>query len=464
MKKKLIITLALLSLVLVPILAQAVEFKLGGYVKMETIWDSTDVDKNLLLFPQVLRNNDPLGQHGRLKFSAANTRMNFMIKGPELWGAKTTGFIEWDFEDGTVARAGVPVHNERLRIRHAMFRLNWPETELMMGKYWSMLTEEIPETANFGACTTAGAPFLRTPQIRLTQKFLGDWTAAIALAEPVNGRWGGDEPAANRNTGESSETPQVNAKVVYSKDLWGKGAYWGKPRPFSARVAMSWQRNRYSGDWATAGRTWGQDQYVAVAARQRDQQYLDKWLVEGSLFIPIIPTYTENLAGTLSLLTQWFVGAGMDTWLEDGANESTYLVWQRFNAVTGFNEYDRELQRRWGGFAQLTYYFTNQWFLNAVYGINRAYGISNERDINAPGGYKFATVNAVADPVKMNQHYYLCLYYRPIQALKFGLEYTFVRTDYFQISGPNPNAAPVGQPRSDYGDNHRLLFAGWFFF
>ncbi|OPX20479.1 MAG: hypothetical protein BZ151_03995 [Desulfobacca sp. 4484_104] len=455
-----IITLALLSLVLVPFMAQAVEFKLGGYVKMETVWDSTNVDKNLLRFPNIGRNNAAGdAQHGRLKFSANNTRMNFMMKGPEVFGAKTTGFIEWDFEKGTV-------HNEQLRIRHAMFRLNWPETELLLGKYWSMLTEEIPETVNFGACTTAGQPFLRTPQIRLTQKFLGDWTAAIAIAEPVDGRWDSPEPPNNANAGESSETPQVNAKLVYSKDLWGKGAYWGKPRPFSARVAASWQRNRYNqfdigfdpatGDPTTTWRVWGNNNYfnpTFTRFRQRDTQYLDKWLVEGSLFIPIIPTYTENLAGTLSLLTQWFVGQGMDIWLEDAANTSTYLVYQGRDAA-GNPLYDREAQRRWGGFAQLTYYFTNQWFVNAVYGINRAFDISNERDISAPGRYKFATFG---DPVKMNQHYYLALYYRPVQALKFGLEYTYVRTDYYQIT-------TVQSERSDYGDNHRLMFGGFFFF
>lgn len=453
MKKRLVVVLAVLSLVLVPLAAQAVEFKLGGYVKMETIWDSTDVDKNLLRFPNIFRNNDPNHQHGRLKFSANNTRMNFLMKGPELWGAKTTGFIEWDFEQGTV-------HNENLRIRHAMFRLNWPETELMLGKYWSMLTEEIPETLNFGACTSAGQPFLRTPQIRLTQKFLGDWTAAIALAEPVDGRWGGAEPPNNAHAGESAECPQINAKLKFEKDLWGKGVFWGKLRPFSVRVAGSWQRSRYRPFAAAVMNTWGQDQYIAVVGGQRDQQYLNKWLVEGSLFIPIIPTYTKNVAGTLSLLTQWWVGAGMDMWLEDSPLTATYMVYQRRDAA-GNPLYDRELQRRWGGFAQLTYYFTNQWFANLVYGINRAFDISNEMDAGAPGFYKFATFG---DPVKMNQHYYACLYYRPIKALKFGLEYTYVRTDYFQRTGPVTGAAPAGRTVTDYGENHRVMFAGFFFF
>ncbi|MBW1917971.1 MAG: hypothetical protein JRI57_08120, partial [Deltaproteobacteria bacterium] len=56
-----------------------------------------------------------------------------------------------------------------------------------------------------------------------------------------------------------------------------------------------------------------------------------------------------------------------------------------------------------------------------------------------------------------NQHYYLALYYRPVQALKFGLEYTYVRTDYYQIT-------TVQSERSDWGDNHRLMFGGFFFF
>ena len=33
------------------------------------------------------------------------------------------------------------------RLRHAMFRLNWPETELMFGQYWGMFSEFAPETA-----------------------------------------------------------------------------------------------------------------------------------------------------------------------------------------------------------------------------------------------------------------------------------------------------------------------------
>ncbi len=44
--------------------------------------------------------------HGRLKFTAQGSRFNFTIKGPKLWGAQTTGFIEMDFDAG---EAGPPM-------------------------------------------------------------------------------------------------------------------------------------------------------------------------------------------------------------------------------------------------------------------------------------------------------------------------------------------------------------------
>ena len=455
MKKKTIVFLVALSLMVLPVAAKAAEFTLGGYIKMEMIWDSTQTNKNLLNW--IARNNDANMQHGRLKMTAENTRMHFTIKGPKVFGAETTGYIEWDFDEHARDVAEYPgsPHKARLGLRHAMFRLNWPETELMLGQYWSVCTEEIPETANFGAVTTAGQPFLRTPQIRLTQKFLGDWTASFALSEPENGLWGLalDASQVNNNfAGESSETPKVEGRIKFEKDLWGKAAFWGKPRPFSARVAGFWSRIRYRNTGLpafTAVPTFDQNAFVNITATQRNQQYLENWMVEGSLFIPLLPTYSANLAGSASLLTQWFVGAGLDAYYEDFSNNSSYLIartflWPGATVITA----DRELMHRYGGFIQLQYYFTNQWFVNAVWGMNKAFGVDMDR---------WMGVTAASDPMKMNQHYYMTLWYQPVKALKFGLEYTYVRTDYFQ-------KVTTGSNISDKGENHRMMFCGFFFF
>ncbi len=458
--KKSILLLVVFSLLALPAAAAASEFRLGGYIKMEVIWDSTQVNK--WLYYGVGRNNDPNKQHGRLKFSSSNSRMFFAIKGPSLWGAKTSAYIEWDFDNkGDITPYGwVSEHKNRLGVRHCMFRLNWPETELMMGSYWSMLTEEVPEVANFGAITTAGFPFCREPQIRLTQVFAlgaGKMKASIAVAEPTNGLWGFQiNPTqtgnANPYTGESTETPKVEGRVRYDIDLWGKAAFWGKPRPFSVSVGAMWYRSRFRANkdgipWA--GQIFGKTNFVGVNAIQRDQEYMDHWMAIGSVFIPLIPTHTKSLAGTASLLAQWWVGQGMDGYIEDFATTSSYLrrmsgTGTAADPIVG----DREMMRRFGGFVQLQYYFTNQWFAQVAWGLNRAFDVDRDRWVGD---------STAQDPWKTNQHYYATLWYRPIQALKFGLEYTYVRSDYFQYK-------TVGDWRTDYGENHRVMFAGFYYF
>ena len=95
--KKFIVFAVVLAL-LVPAAAFAVtEFTLGGFIKLDAMWDSNDaVGKNLNGAP--FRNNDGSAAHGRLKFTAQGSRFNLTIKGPQLWGAQVTGFLEMDFD------------------------------------------------------------------------------------------------------------------------------------------------------------------------------------------------------------------------------------------------------------------------------------------------------------------------------------------------------------------------------
>ncbi|MGQ9688288.1 MAG: hypothetical protein ACUVXF_05810, partial [Desulfobaccales bacterium] len=69
-------------------------------------------------------------------------------------------------------------------------------------------------------------------------------------------------------------------------------------------------------------------------------------------------------------------------------------------------------------------------------------------------GYEYATLT---DQTQMWQEHNALLFYSPSKALKFGLCYSYVRTDYFQIT-------TVGSRQSGVGENHSIRFAGWFFF
>ena len=63
------------------------------------------------------------------------------------------------------------------------------------------------------------------------------------------------------------------------------------------------------------------------------------------------------------------------------------------------------------------------------------------------------------------------LWYRPIQAIKFGLQYSYAAATYFQYRRPRLTrrppagfAAANNVNRSHFGDDHRVEFVGFFYF
>jgi hypothetical protein len=485
MMKKIILIVLVLALLAPAVAFGATEFSLGGYIKLDMFWDSTQTSKNNL--GRIARDNDALFQHGHFNMTSQATRLNFTIKGPKLWGATTTGFVEIDFDavsDPQVSATGTAYAP---RLRHAMFRLDWPETQLLMGMYWGFLAEYGPETTGDADLQFNGWINNRVPQIRLTQKFAGDWTVAGMIAKPYDPgtadvTFSGNLPTGSFGTqlgleGQSSETPQLQGKIAYEKVLYGKAAFYGRPRGFTAQVSAAWQRTRYRANnfnTAVTASTLGQNAFSTVPnAVQTGQQYLDPWIVQGTLFVPVIPTHSANLAGTASILAQYYIGQGTNFVGAGPDADNSYFVFSHFLTPAGFNMYDKQLMQQFGGFVQGQYYFTNQWFLNAVWGFRKDYGIPQDRAFVAtPNGpfnqYMVASQN---DVTKMNQEFDLTLWYRPIEAIKFGLQYSYTRTDWLQKLN-NPSVGTASQANSpqpnagakDVGEAHRIQFVAFMFF
>src|SRR5512143_3148114 len=95
--KRVLLILMVVALSALPTLASAAtEFSLGGFIDLETFWDSTQENRSGT--DGVRRNNDKQFQHGRFLMTAQPSRFNFTMKGPKLWGAQITGLIEMDFD------------------------------------------------------------------------------------------------------------------------------------------------------------------------------------------------------------------------------------------------------------------------------------------------------------------------------------------------------------------------------
>ncbi len=55
-----------------------------------------------------------------------------------------------------------------------------------------------------------------------------------------------------------------------------------------------------------------------------NQRYHDHWLFLIENFTPIIPTVTKNLAGSLALAQQWWIGQGVSAWRLDLPGSDRY--------------------------------------------------------------------------------------------------------------------------------------------
>jgi hypothetical protein len=307
-----------------------------------------------------------------------------------------------------------------------------------------------------------GTPTARLAQIRFTQTFSG-FTVAGLIGDPNQASILATGQAAGPysptiNNGQSAETPQLQGKIAYAQDIWGKAAYYGKPTPFTIQFVGGYQRNAQR---ATAGvpvATFGEGNAGASVVTIRNQS-LNPWMAMGSLFIPVIPTTSANLAGTASILTQWWIGQGVEAFGFTGTSGAKY----RFNDNRfGVIYTDAELLNKFGGFVEAQYYFNNQWFVNALYALAKTYNVSRARaqwnGFAGPGGMEMAFLNA-NEPSTIQQMN-ATLWYRPIQAIKFGLQYSYVAASYLQMT-----TAPVGTPNSSrFGDDHRVEFVGFFYF
>ena len=485
MKKILIFAVVLALLAPAVAFADGTEFTLGGYIKLDSYWDSTQQGKNIN--GVIARNNDTSFNHGNMRFTAQGSRINFTIKGPEVLGAKLTGFIEMDFDSCTDvgSTSNSPgtqsaSNNYVPRLRNAMFRLNWPcDTELMFGQYWSMFCDWFPEVDEDGPFQLTGTPTARVPQIRLSQKFAGDWSAAglVGLANGVGEGLASTNPYGTSTTaGGDAEAPQVQAQLKYAHDWWGQAAYYGHPTPFTASVTAGCQRYvQRNGDITTMEML---DSYPATKPTNFTgyiaHTYLNPWMVQGSLFIPVTATSSADLAGTSHILIQPWVGQGVSQF--GMAGDSTG-VFKFTNNFSNLDSVDEELIKRWGGLIEGQYWFTNQWFFNAAYGYTGVFGI-DQSQINAPGlgTIQQYSYNNLQSQVRSIQQVDATLWYRPIAALKFGLQYSYLHeqflTDAFPGTGgviPSASSSstapftPSGK-LSDQANEHRVEFVGFFFF
>ena len=149
--------------------------KFSGFVKTDIFYDTRQSgtsngirEGHFYLFPDNAIfdiNGNDVNANPSFHILSIQSRLKGDITGPDAFGAKTSGVIEAEFfgtSEGDI---------NGFRLRHAYVKMDWSNTNLLIGQTWHPLfpAESFPGTISFntGAPFT---PFSRNPQVRITHK------------------------------------------------------------------------------------------------------------------------------------------------------------------------------------------------------------------------------------------------------------------------------------------------------
>ncbi len=227
---------------------------LSGFIKSDYWYDSRQVvasrENLFLLYPD----NKLLDIYGedinaspQFNYSAITSRLIGEIKGPEAFGAKTSGVIEADFSGVTNADIN------GFRLRHAYGKLRWERSELLFGQFWHpmFVVEVFPNviSLNTGA---PFQPFIRNPQISYTHYYDNFNLNITLLSQRDNSN---DGPLGFDNTYmRNTLVPNMHLQLQYRGDKHVLGVAGDykllRPRLFSDSLVKT---NETIGSYALMG-------------------------------------------------------------------------------------------------------------------------------------------------------------------------------------------------------------------
>ncbi len=440
--KKLLLCLFLLSLML-PFLANAgtvssrYDVTFGGFVKYDLGWMSQNGNADT---PVAARSSSGAmavlaDEYSNTFQTAGETRLNFLVKGPGLWGAKTSAFIEGDFR-------GVATGNGYggFELRHAFMTLKWSSAELMIGQNWQQWG--MPYYGAWIGCNDFRA-FLRgwrMPQMAFRYFFTKELNAMIGITSATEWSGTGTFPYVRQfNDGYArSNWPGLMGEIAYWSDRAGKigsnnlkfglGAYFGK------------EKKVYDTAAGTAAAL------PATTAGGYQDDMINAWIAAFRYSVPIIPEKQGNKAMALLLNGNFFIGQNIQGpgWMGLNQNVSQGSYWGPNNEASAPTMY--------GLFSQLSFWFTDKLSINGLYGYLK-YNYSSW----GRGAANDAAAQARRDLPNMLQQYGVTLLWDANQAIRFGLGWSNLFTSY---NGNGPAAPYAG--RSGSFDEYRL--AVYYFF
>lgn len=431
MKKVLIVALLLVT----PGLAYAGsatsrwDMTLGGFVKFDAVWANKAVGVDNRISPVDSKGNidQAVDSTDNLTWGSGETRLNWLLKGPDAWGAKTSAFVEADFR----GRTGGSSEYGLFRMRHAYMQLIWPKTRLIIGQTWQQWGW-IPALSILAASEEHFNRGQRVPQISVKHAFTKNFTGTLGVQSPYRV----DDASFGNNVGNTPWTngmwPDVVFDVSYSSDVCGKIG------PFPLKLGI--------------GGFYGRDKYLVnqgtTSLPNYSDEKLDRYGAALYWYVPINPEKKGSKRGALGFTGNLFAGKGMVMYLPAYSNGNTSGAYVRnfapgasvpiaaigsvnnSNVVNaGRGDIDLEYYMTRGAWVQGTYYFTDKLFMNAVYGAQYNNISRSLKTGNATGSIGGISVTRQNVPERI-QNFIVNVMYDVSSAIRLGIEYDYVSTAY----------------------------------
>ncbi len=199
-------------------------YKFSGFVATQLFYDTRQVESGredmMLFYPKphdLDANGEDINATPSLNMLSISTRLAGTFTAPDVFGAKTSAYVEGDFTGST--NEGINM----LRLRHAYIDLKWKKSELLMGQFWHpmVIHEIMPGTRplNMGA---PFHPYARYVQARYSQHLANVELLGVAAFQLDNKSFGPDGSATRYL--KNSAVPELNFQVRYSSGRLFLGA------------------------------------------------------------------------------------------------------------------------------------------------------------------------------------------------------------------------------------------------
>ena len=440
------------------------DMTIGGYVKFDMGWGSQSQGQDAQVAQR--QGNGPydnaIDQNGNFYMYSGETRLNFLVKGPDAWGAKTSAFIEGHFRGNEGSNNSTSQNQGYFTLRHAFMQFDWANTKLIVGQTWQKWGL-LPTFANTILEYSGIGPFLkgsRQPLLRVEQAFAKNWNFSVGVISPSN-TLGGDAGSTSTgvvNSYTQSQLPFFEGSFGWTSDKCGNIGPW--QMLFNLEGFYGRQKMIYGFGSSASGN------FLITSDKE-----VNAWGLALKGFIPVIPEKKGNKKGALSVSGVVFY-AQNPGWFQGPSTTNTYNYQNITTGAIGANSLDPAFHTptTYGGWGQVSYWFTDRFYINGWFGYTRN-NLSNfygSGVANLPGtgavttGQAFAVnANAVQNTTQM----ILNLSYDVNAAIRFGLEGAMFNTRYAGYTfSSTTTPGLVGVPTTQKDGTYYTIRVGAFYF